>query len=108
MTIRQIWNIREVGTPALILAGLFATSLATGLTAAAQSGTFKLTGSLNTARYAHTATLLSNGEVLVAGGENASGTLASAELYNPSRLMDSHGQYEHSAPEPPGGDIAER
>jgi N-acetylneuraminic acid mutarotase len=41
-------------------------------------GTWAVTGSLNTARLSHTATLLSNGEVLVAGG----GT-KSAELYNP-------------------------
>jgi N-acetylneuraminic acid mutarotase len=32
----------------------------------------------------HTSTLLQTGEVLVVGGENATGFLASAELYNPS------------------------
>jgi hypothetical protein len=50
------------------------------------SGTFALTGSLNTARYDHTATLLPNGEVLVAGGIGVNGvyaSLASAELYDP-------------------------
>ena len=37
------------------------------------------------ARYAHTATLLPNGLVLVAGGEGANSTvLSSAELYNPA------------------------
>jgi len=41
------------------------------------------TGSLNTARPGHTATLLPNGKVLVVGGYSA-GLLESAELYDPS------------------------
>ena len=50
------------------------------------SGTWTGTGSLNTARYDHTATLLPNGKVLVAGGFNVVGvvTFASAELYDPA------------------------
>src|SRR5262249_37285239 len=44
------------------------------------SGTWTVTGSLSTARYPHTATLLSNGMVLVAGGIAS----ASAELYDPA------------------------
>jgi hypothetical protein len=39
------------------------------------------TGSLNTVRDLHTATLLANGKVLVTGGYNG-GYLASAELYD--------------------------
>jgi hypothetical protein len=46
-------------------------------------GAFLVTGSLNTARYDHTATLLPSGMVLVAGGYNG-GYLASAELYDPA------------------------
>jgi hypothetical protein len=39
---------------------------------------------MNVPRSNHQAVRLQNGQVLVAGGLNASGTLASAELYNPS------------------------
>ena len=42
-----------------------------------------MNGPLHTARYSHTATLLTNGMVLVAGGIGA-GNLSSAELYNPT------------------------
>ena len=49
------------------------------------SGTWTTTGTLNVARAAHTATLLANGLVLVAGGEAANSTiLSSAELYDPA------------------------
>jgi hypothetical protein len=47
-------------------------------------GTFSSTGSLQTARYGQTATLLNTGKVLVTGGASANGTaLASAELFDP-------------------------
>lgn len=43
------------------------------------------TGSLATARFLHTATLLQNGKVLVVGGSDSSGiALASGELYDPA------------------------
>ena len=49
------------------------------------SGTFVATGGLITERAAHTATLLSDGRVLVAGGLDTNGTpLATAELYTNS------------------------
>jgi len=47
-------------------------------------GTWKVTGDLVTARYLHTATLLPNGQVLVAGGSHGSGVLEAAELYDPA------------------------
>ena len=49
------------------------------------SGSWTATGSLNTARLDHTATLLPNGKVLVAGGLDSSfNASASAELYDPA------------------------
>ncbi len=49
------------------------------------AGTWSTTGSLATARSEHTATLLSNGRILVTGGAGGDGQpLASAELYNPA------------------------
>jgi hypothetical protein len=48
------------------------------------TGTWTATGSLATARYYHTATLLPNGKVLVTGGIGGSGYLASAEVYDPA------------------------
>jgi hypothetical protein len=46
------------------------------------TGTWSLTGSLNTGRNDHTATLLADGIVLVTGGAFPNGTpIASAELY---------------------------
>jgi hypothetical protein len=53
-----------------------------------KSGGWSTTGSMNTARQNHTATLLQNGLVLVAGGIQSQPTfnemLSSAELYNPA------------------------
>jgi uncharacterized protein YjdB len=46
---------------------------------------FTLTGNLNVAREFHTATLLNNGKVLIAGGEDTQDNLLdSAELYDPA------------------------
>ncbi len=72
----------------LLFAGLFAiASIATtAMPALAGNGSFSTTGSMNVARYGHTATLLQNGEVLVTGGFNyTDGFLTSAELYDPAK-----------------------
>ncbi len=47
------------------------------------AGTWSATGSMASARYGQTATLLPNGKVLVAGGANDSGIVMTAELYDP-------------------------
>ena len=74
-----------------------------------QSGTWAPTGNLNIARGSHTATLLLDGRVLVAGGYGFSGILASAELYDPgtgtwSPTGDLHtARYYHTATLLPNG-----
>lgn len=49
-------------------------------------GTWSGTGIMSTIRYFHTATVLLNGKVLVAGGNDVA-TLNSAQLYDPSTGM---------------------
>src|SRR5215469_18042319 len=50
-------------------------------------GAFTATGAMTIARSWHTATLLNNGQVLIAGGvtDSSSSVTASAELYDPTR-----------------------
>jgi large repetitive protein len=48
------------------------------------SGTWTTTRSMNTARYLHTATRLTDGRVLVVGGELYGLALSSAEIYDPA------------------------
>ena len=48
------------------------------------AASFSATGNLGGARYGHTATLLPNGKVLIAGGNNGSANLNTAELYDPA------------------------
>src|SRR5208337_4326738 len=60
-------------------------SSSNGVIFAVATSSFTLTGSLSTARMFQTATLLDNGNVLIAGGVDGFGynTISSAELYNP-------------------------
>lgn len=48
------------------------------------SQTWTNTGSLNAARYLHTATLLANGKVLVTGGSNHTNAISTSDLYDPT------------------------
>jgi hypothetical protein len=83
--------LRKIPWPAFLFALLFTVA---ATSARAQVNTFAATGNLVTSpRYQHTATLLSNGTVLITGGLTASATtppaistLASAELYDPTTL----------------------
>jgi hypothetical protein len=56
------------------------------------TGTWTATGSMGTARFAPTATLLPSGHVLVAGGSNGISYLSSAELYNPRLTLSAEGR----------------
>ncbi|HEX6006188.1 MAG TPA: kelch repeat-containing protein [Burkholderiales bacterium] len=67
---------------AIVAFGCTAAFLATPATDA-QSARWVATGPLNVPRYAHTATLLADGNVLVVGGSGPDGALASAERYDP-------------------------
>jgi hypothetical protein len=67
---------------ALLCVGLFlAASIAKSVSA---SGTWSATAAMSSIRVYHTATLLPNGTVLVAGGCDSSMSLTSAEFYNPA------------------------
>ncbi len=78
----------------LVAGGAFYLGNAVALAAAElydpATGSFVATGSLREARYAHTATLLPGGKVLIAGGYDPGriaangGILASAEIYDPA------------------------
>ena len=81
--VHRFATVRRLGLVALLAVGWMASTALPVF--AGTSGTWANTGSMNTGRTDHTATLLPNGQVLVAGGLDASSTpLASAELYNPA------------------------
>lgn len=69
----------------LVLASVLSFGLA-GIALAQTGGTFSETGSMNVARYKHTATLLNDGRVLITGGvtNDSAYSTSSAELYDPA------------------------
>jgi hypothetical protein len=73
----------------VLLAGGFGGPPPKGVTASAElydpaSGTWTVTGSMVTPRADHTATLLPDGRVLLAGGHDWENATATAELYDPA------------------------
>lgn len=94
-TNRHAHSATLLGNGKVLLAGGWSTALVGGVQTTLDAttnelydpatGVFSATGPLAQTRYAHTATLLGNGKVLIAGGLNrTTGALASTELYDPA------------------------
>src|SRR5271169_793641 len=63
---------------------IVALAIAASTLSFAASGAWSPTGTMLSARDGHTATVLTNGKILAAGGTNNGVALTSTELYNPA------------------------
>jgi hypothetical protein len=108
----RLGAIRAIGSRGWMVAVL--ATITAGPVLAGGSGTWSGTGSMTTARTNQTATLLNQGQVLVAGGYsggNGGHYIASAELYNSSTGQwtatgnMSHGRSAHTATRLPNGQV---
>ena len=95
VTSTATWNSAATNVATISNTGLVSTLLTGQTTIQASVGSisgaaqlrvsdFSFTGSMTVPRRDHTATVLNNGSVLIAGGFNANGTCLSAELFNPA------------------------
>jgi len=76
-------KLRITSSPMPIIVTAVALVVAMNTLAFAASGTWASTASLRNPRDGQTATLLPNSNVVVAGGENNNGAIASTEVYSP-------------------------
>ena len=70
--------------PIALIATVISLALFAQLRSAAASGSWTAQNPMSTARFMHTATLLPNGRVLVAGGCDAFNFFASSEVFDPA------------------------
>jgi len=91
-TARRAHTATRLGDGRVLVVGGWDTTSTVPLTSAeifdptlnSGAGAFSATGSLNTARASQTATLLADGKVLIAGGNDGTSNLSSAEIFDPA------------------------
>lgn len=87
-TVSQTGTVTAVGEGSALLRARFGGSEANAVVTVSGPVTFTATGSMSMTRISHTATLLPDGRVLIAGGRDRADALgresASAELYDPA------------------------